>query len=399
MSISDNGYNFINNYMDFFNFFDISEELNKKIVKTLYSDIIHSDTYARSFSKSIHKESVEINRNNYNVIEELHINNFTSFVSSHVLKEMRQIRKLLKYNFSIGGIEYQLIFLLLKSSDERIIDKKLKTFIRNLYFLTKYMNSRMKTLKVCFLYSDEEKLKNENKNVLNHNNVNTGVTRSCAINGDIFIYRKEEIVKVFIHELIHSKCIDFSNINANTETLEIIKTMFDIRSDFIISEAYSEFWANIVNTLFVTLDVSKKGFDSFYENFILLHTMEKIFSLHQIVSVLNYMGIKYKELIEGKKVHKYSEGTNIFAYYILKTIWLYFGNDYLKFMKKNNGGNLLNSDNSTKYIKSLVKKTKNHYKNNKLLAMISKMEKRYNKMRNKNDNMQKSLRMTILEQE
>ena len=39
--------------------------------------------------------------------------------------------------------------------------------------------------------------------------------------------------------------------------------MFNISSDFIISESYSEFWANIVNTLFVALDVSKSGFEVF----------------------------------------------------------------------------------------------------------------------------------------
>ena len=91
------------------------------------------------------------------------------------------------------------------------------------------------------------------------------------------MYRQEELIKVFIHELIHAKCIDFSNINANIETLNIVKEMFNISSDFIISESYSEFWANIVNTLFVALDVSKSGFEDFYDNFTILHIIEKYF--------------------------------------------------------------------------------------------------------------------------
>ena len=46
MSITNEGYNFINNYMDFFNFFNKAEELDKKIIKKLYSDVYHSNIFA-----------------------------------------------------------------------------------------------------------------------------------------------------------------------------------------------------------------------------------------------------------------------------------------------------------------------------------------------------------------
>ena len=46
------------------------------------------------------------------------------------------------------------------------------------------------------------------------------------------------------------------------------------------------------------------------------------------------MDLTYKDIVENNNLSKYSEDTNVFAYYILKTIWLYFGNDYLLFMKK-----------------------------------------------------------------
>lgn len=397
MSITNEGYNFINNYMDFFNFFNKAEELDKKIIKKLYSDVYHSNIFAKSFVKTVHKESIEISESNKHIIDELNISRFTSFTSSHVLKEMRNIKKLIRYSFSINNIEYQLVFLVLNNGDERIIDNKLKTYLRNIHFLTKYMDSKMKTLKIVILYSTEKKEKNKDKKTLGPNNVNTGVTRSCSINGSIFLYRQEELIKVFIHELIHAKCIDFSNINANIETLNIVKEMFNINSDFIISESYSEFWANIVNTLFVALDVSKSGFEDFYDNFTILHIIEKIFSLHQIVSVLNYMDLTYEDIVENNNLSKYSEDTNVFAYYILKTIWLYFGNDYLLFMKKNNS-NLLNSNNDTKYIRSLIIKTKKYYKHKKFLSMIAKMEKKFNRKTKRDSLIENSLRMTILEQ-
>ena len=140
--------------------------------------------------------------------------------------------------------------------------------------------------------------------------------------------------------------------------------MFNINSSFIISESYSEFWANIINTIFVAIDATKYHwrnlFELFYENFTLLHIIEKIFSLHQIVSILDYMDLTYKDIITGRKVRKYTEDTNVFAYYILKTIWLYFGNDYLSFMKYKNTKNLLNSNNNLRYIKEIVEKTKKY---------------------------------------
>ena len=403
MSISNNGYHFINNYINFFKFFNKDEELDKTIVKKLYLDAKDSDVFAKSFTKTINKESIIITKENEQVIEELNLNTFTQFTSTHIIKAMKQIKKVLKYNFIINNIEYQLVFLLLKNSDERIIDKKLKLFVRNIHFLIKYTTSNMKTLKIIILFSEEKKEKNKDKSILNANNVNTGVTRSCAIDGRIFLYRQEELIKVLIHELIHSKCIDFSNININASIFDMIKEMFNINSSFIISESYSEFWANIINTIFVAIDATGTTgtnlFDLFYENFTLLHIIEKIFSLHQIVSILDYMDLTYKDIITGKKVRKYTEDTNVFAYYILKTIWLYFGNDYLSFMKYKNTKNLLNSNNNLRYIKEIVEKTKKYYKNNKFLSIINNMENKFLSLKNsENNEIINSLRMTILEQ-
>ena len=73
---------------------------------------------------------------------------------------MRNIKKVIKYSFSINNIEYQLVFLVLKNGDERIIDNKLKLYLRNIHFLTKYTiqkNENFKNSNIIFTEKKEKK--------------------------------------------------------------------------------------------------------------------------------------------------------------------------------------------------------------------------------------------------
>lgn len=392
MSISKDAYDFINNYIDFFNYFNKDQEINKKIIQKLYLEIIDSKDFADSF-KSINKEVTDIEFGDQTYIEDLGIKKFTTFTSSHTIESLRNVKKKLVYSFTINNIEYQLIFLILTEKDEAIIDRKISIFIKNLHFVSKYMKAKMNSLKIVVLYAYKNKEKNNDTNKpLSFDNVNTGVTRSCIEDSIIFLYRQEELMKVFIHEVIHSKCVDFSNIDVNKKTINLIKKMFDIKSDFVVSESYCEFWANIINTLFVSLQVSENNFDSFYENFNLLHIMEKIFSLHQIISVLDYMGLTYKDLISGKNTYKFKEETNVFAYYILKSIWLFFSREFMGYMNKKNE-NLITAKSEQKYIYDIIKYTMKLYDNPKLLNIIKNIENRYHKQ---TGDIKNSLLMTIL---
>ena len=149
--------------------------------------------------------------------------------------------------------------------------------------------------KILILLSDAKKEKNKNnKLVLDATNINTGVTIACQENGMIFLYRKEELIKVFIHEVIHSMCIDFAKVSINNKIIKSLKEMFNIKSNFTVNESYTEFWANIINTLFISAEVSEQNFNSFYENFTILNIIEKIFTIHQIASILDFMSITYR---------------------------------------------------------------------------------------------------------
>ena len=67
----------------------------------------------------------------------------------------------------------------------------------------------------------------------------------------LLIYRKEEWFKVLIHELFHVLGLDFSVINYDNNKEILRKHFNNINSDLLISEAYCELWATILNSCFL----------------------------------------------------------------------------------------------------------------------------------------------------
>ena len=56
---------------------------------------------------------------------------------------------------------------------------------------------------------------------------------------------------------------------------------------------------------------------------------EVAFSLHQMNKVLTYMGVDYIDLINGNGHIKFKEETNVFCYYVLKTLILFYWSDFV----------------------------------------------------------------------
>ena len=78
--------------------------------------------------------------------------------------------------------------------------------------------------------------------------VNSGFTDGTFIT----LYRTEENLKVLIHELFHSLCLDFSSVKYEDLRTKM-KGIFDVKSEFEISESYSEYWATILNCCFISI--------------------------------------------------------------------------------------------------------------------------------------------------
>jgi hypothetical protein len=139
-------------------------------------------------------------------------------------------------------------------------------------------------------------------------NVNGGQTDLRSID----IFRKEELIKVLMHELCHFYELDCENINNNQE---IVMKNFNIKTNKIylsIQEAFTEYLAMLHHIAIISYYTKK--------SIRLIYHYEKIFSLFQICKILNHYNFKkFEDLYKNKMIQE----TNVFSYYIIKFFILY----------------------------------------------------------------------------
>lgn len=316
-------------------------------------------------------------------------------------------------------------------------DKQLKKiieleYIRDVYTIIKFLihnvsdSDRPGELNINIVLSDLKKyiphLNNDNIIIYEPGNINSGV----ASKNNVLIYRQEEWFKVFIHELIHALNLDFSSIyNSNIQDI-IKKNMekrFNIASQWLIFETYTEIWACILNVIythyklrllernnnkFIKLNKIQKQHKSRkrYKTKVITRKAKKNrntktiqeminieikYSIFQTIKILWNSGLTYMDVIgytnlSNEKIReKYKENTNVFCYYILKTILLYNYTNFIHFCIKNNktNKNILDfdkdSNNGIILFDKLIDKL---YKDENYLNDISKniviIEKMYN---------------------
>lgn len=336
--------------------------------------------------------------------------------------------KLLSYNFQIEDIKYQINYIFFKKIAANLINK-MKQEVRNLIpvlrLFNKYnQNKNVEYLRVmCYMTPMKKEL--PEKGIIGPKEVNTGSVIPCQKKTTITVFRVEEHFKVIIHELIHALCIDFST-NNYSFMQDGISKIFPIKSDFLLSETYCEFWAlnlylmtkaiNFSGILDVMKleDISVSNFnEDFYNEFDDVFTsflyIEKFWSMFQVVKILDYMGLKYVELfnVESKAEKKalYRENTNVFAYYVMKTVILFFNDEFLINNLRTTNTYIYFPGNEIEALSGFYKFITKYYNNTKLLKEIQSMEKLYlnfkdiqrNKSKNnKNKIIATTMRMTVI---
>ena len=103
-----------------------------------------------------------------------------------------------------------------KLEDFDILVRKMLTWLK---VASKYSkNDCSQTLDIyCYLTPHQKILPNSQLTTLSPHHVNSAVTTSCSRNGEICLFRIEELFKVFIHETFHNLGLDFST--SSTATL------------------------------------------------------------------------------------------------------------------------------------------------------------------------------------
>ena len=242
----------------------------------------------------------------------------------------------------------------------RIPKTDVHKYVKLVAGMLRFMSQYVKIPKVVNLYIYLSSL----RKVLSHGkplgfmNANTGFTYTNNFN--VFIFREEEWFKVLIHECIHCFGLD------NNDFPMPYQTLFPIESDFHVNEAYTEFWAEVINIGIFSL-FSKNFSKTFHD----LLCCEQEFKRLQMSKVLNHMQwLTYEDIIQGRRPERFAEETNIFCYYILATILLCSIDTFIPWCKTHNI-NLLNCRKTREHSEAFFAFFRMHYRDGIFLEKVS----------------------------
>ena len=174
---------------------------------------------------------------------------------------------------------------------------------------------------------------------LGRDNVNTAFTFSCKHNNEIFIYRKEELLKIFIHETFHSFGLDFSNCNQDYAN-RIIKNKFTAigdKKDYNIYESYCEIWAQLINILLININKQHIEYIEWKKVINKYLFYEIRWSIFQSSKILLHYGFEYKELFNKNKIVYNESKTSVFSYFFLRAIAMVNLDQFIKWSYAYNG--------------------------------------------------------------
>lgn len=298
----------------------------------------------------------------------------------------------LKTTFKINNCLI-IIHIVTELTKKDTIESKLQELLSNikniiswLYFSYRLSkcSQTMKSLTVYFYKIDNPKLfPNKQGVILEPRHVNSGYSDICnEINSDIeiVVFRSQEWFKVLVHETMHAFNLSLSNYDNNFNN--ILKQIFGLNINYLLSEVYCEYWARIINIVYKSYSLSKNNKNIFLLNFIKFLDIERQFAILQAIKVSEYNNLSICEFLikDNNKIHQedisiikkkqYKEKTSVFCYYILtafllvantKTIeWCYDTNsniiNFNKINKQNNINfiNLLEEIISLKCIKDYI---------------------------------------------
>ena len=390
----------------------------QNIIVEIYNDILNAYKYIIGLKKTYGSKLYNISLKQIHTAAQ--IKKPKNFTSASFPEEIRNhIDKLasyeLTYTFSLFDKEIRVFFILENPNVEhemKVYNKYVDSIVMWLYILNKYASKFCAKQLDIYLYftSLSKSLPLLDSRVLDENHANTAFTTTCPRESEIVIFRKEEWFKVLIHETFHNFGLDFSGMNTDKCTADMLK-IFPVDSHVNLYESYAEFWAEIMNALFCSFFnlKNKNNVDEFLENSEYFINFERTHSFFQLVKTLHYMGLKYETLFKKDKQNSfrretlYKEKTSILAYYIIKTILM---NNYQGFIGwcQTNNYELYDFKKTQPNIDKFCLFIKKNYKSNEMLDNVERME--YFFIDNKNNSREKkdkynfimnTMRMSICE--
>lgn len=308
-------------------------ETSKISIENILKKYINNDEINKDFylwycnnQKNIDLKNLLKNKKEYDLIfNKNSLNNLlydNSFISIDIIQEAER-NKIIYEKWVYENIIVDLYYCF----DEHI---NIELIFNIICFLQNLLNKKIQ-VNVC-IYLGKQKKKENKKYGLSPITINSGGTTPELI---VYIWRREELYKVLIHELMHYFKVDF---NQNDDIYDKLKKIFNKKFDVIgndaVNESYVEFLANIIHSIIYS-----------YENNV---EIEKVYKQELYFSYIQMINIfaNYIKVINHKMQIK--QNTSVISYYIIKLYFLINYNLILDFIEKNKF-NIMNNQNE--YIK------------------------------------------------
>lgn len=259
-------------------------------------------------------------------------------------------------------------FEILLYSPTTIDIQRFLSFIRMVLMLCSQSATLEKKYKMTFILTDFEKECHHHIERLENIHVNSGYN----YNTTICLFRKEELLKVFIHECFHMFCLDFKDVSVDFQKL--LQPLFHVESDYLLFESLCEFWARTLNSAIFAFFVNKHtSYEEFERIFNLNLNLERVYSLVQMKHFLSKFGMSYEDLIRGS-IKSYKENTNGICYYVITALLFFNFQQTMNWFIEHNE-TLLQFTKTQKHVLLFYHYLKTIYKSDKLLKAIAHIKK------------------------
>lgn len=231
------------------------------------------------------------------------------------------IKKNIHCCYELTNKKNTILYFTKKNVNERLV----KHMFQIIQIVEKLLNHSDFSQKIIFFHTDRKKIfPVTNKVVLGPNEVNSGVTYVNTVDQKnkkgckIILYRKQEVLKVLAHELVHAHLLDIDMILWKDSVT--FSKLFCTKYNVLLNEAYTEWYANIFNLVYINIieGMGRKSLMNMY-----FHEVKySIYISKKILHFYNIAGVR--EIIKKGETCSilFPQQTNILSYYILKNILL-----------------------------------------------------------------------------
>lgn len=315
-------------------FKDFYEKYNSK-----YDDIFNKKSKVKDILDNPINERIKLHENIYN--------------SNFVSMDIQQLSEISEIKYTEINFKNHKIYLY-------ECDKKLNVefiiFIMNFMFhLADAFKIKYNSLNLTLFTCSQKKLFT-NTPYLGPENINSGM----SYDNNIFIWRREEIYKVLIHEMIHYFGFDRKLFYKSLKSRQ--NNFHCITGDDRNNEAYTETFALIIHTYILSKLLDESFFDLF--------NYEVNFSLIQCNKILNFFNIKdinellFNDIDKENKTctNKINQKTSVFSYFFIKTAFIINLKsimDYIHNNKQDNYENIIEHSLNNNIFIDMMHKIKN----------------------------------------